>query len=115
MGFFSVHWPLVNMTPLIDPRPGIYFLDILGALVMLYVQLIQVLLLHPLRNRSFWTIVVYSFGLLPLTFASFVGQAGFAEILFTLHEDYPGGGIGYLLDHPSPWSDNLNQIRCVDS
>lgn len=82
---------------------------------MLYVQLMQVLLLHPSRNRSFWSIVVYSFSLLPLTFASFVGQVGFAEILFTLHGDYPGGGIGFLLDHPSPWCDILNQIRLVES
>lgn len=74
---------------------------------MLYVQLAQVLLLHPSRDRTFWSIVVYSFGLVPLLLSSFVGQASYAGITFT------AGGFGSSFDQATSWCNNLNHIRCV--
>lgn len=74
---------------------------------MLYGQLIQVLLLHPYRNRTFWAIIVYSFAMVPFAFASFVGQTS-SQMITVIH------GRDFLLSQPtSPWCNTLSQIRCV--
>ena len=67
---------------------------------MLYVQLVQVLLLYPSRDKTFWSIVIYSSALVPFTITSFVAQASFSGFLFV------GGDNG-------DWCNALGQIRFV--
>jgi len=80
---------------------------------MLFVQLAQVLLHRPSRDQTFWGIICYSSILFAFVMAAIVGKFKHAEVLYVLHDDYPGGGRAYYSTHAVPWCQILLQIRCV--
>ncbi|KAF8816433.1 hypothetical protein BYT27DRAFT_7127882 [Phlegmacium glaucopus] len=57
-----------------------------GALMMLYVQLVQVLRGRPKRDRIFWGIVVYSSVMFLLATMAIIGGIRLAELIYVTHQ-----------------------------
>jgi len=81
-----------------------------GALVMLYIQLVQVLLRRPKRGRTFWFIVCFATVLFPLNTIAFAGRVRFAELTYVIHRDYPEGPKAFYLANSSLPSSVTSQI-----
>jgi hypothetical protein len=81
-----------------------------GALLMLYTQLVQVLLIRPKRGRTFWGIVGYSVVMLPLATLSVAGLLKFSEMSYIDNRNYPGGPAAF---HKAYMSDTINVMGLV--
>ncbi|KAH9475897.1 hypothetical protein JR316_0011458 [Psilocybe cubensis] len=83
-----------------------------GALVMLYIQITQVLVRRPKRNRMFWLITFYSTALFPLATFAFIGKLIFMEKMYV-------GSPGEIIDskayygvHCGEWANVISQV-CI--
>ncbi|KAF9527222.1 hypothetical protein CPB83DRAFT_856582 [Crepidotus variabilis] len=80
-----------------------------GALVMLCVQLVQVLIHRPRRDRVFYLIVVYTSIIFPLTTAGFFGKLRFAELNYVVNRDFVGGPNAFYTAHSNHWASVLSK------
>ncbi|KAF9467150.1 hypothetical protein BDZ94DRAFT_1156726 [Collybia nuda] len=72
-----------------------------GALLMLYMQLVQVLLIRPKRGRTFWAIVTYSAFMFPLATLDIAGMFKFSEMSYVDNRNYSGGPAAFYRDRSS--------------
>jgi len=84
-----------------------------GALLMLYIQLIQVLLGKPKRGRTFWAIVAFSSTLFPLATLAIAGVFRFDELLYIDHQNFPGGLVAFRRAYMSDASNLMSQTWSV--
>jgi hypothetical protein len=83
-----------------------------GALLILYIQLIQVLRGRPKRSgRVFWGIIVYSSALFPLATLAVIGKIQFAELVYVTNRLYTSGPTAYYIAHSGMWPNVLTQVR----
>ena len=83
-----------------------------GALLVLYIQLIQVLRGRPKRcGRVFWGIIVYSSALFPLATLAVIGNIQFAELMYVTNRLYPSGPTAYYFAHSGLWPNVMTQVR----
>ncbi len=92
------------------------WIQTIGAMIMLYIQVTQVMLRRPKRSgNTFWFIIAYSTILFPLTTIAFGGKFRFAETLYlTLAESNTPGIIdSYWQEHSTDLSqcDERNMVR----
>jgi len=81
-----------------------------GALAMLYIQLIQVLLVRPRRDRTFWTVVSYSVALAVLATLAISTRLKFSEQMYINNRTYPGGLSQFYRDFSA---NSINSIGYV--
>ncbi|RDB23623.1 hypothetical protein Hypma_009503 [Hypsizygus marmoreus] len=81
-----------------------------GALLMLYVQLTQVLLVRPKRGQTFWAIVAYSGALFPLAVLSISVMFKFSEMSYIENRNYPGGPTAFYRDYSSDYVNVIGQV-----
>lgn len=87
---------------------------VLGALIMLYIQVTQVLLRRPKRGRIFWFIIAYSTALFPLATFSFVGKFTFKESMYTnSHSEFSGDARAYTIENARDWSNIMSETGYV--
>jgi len=86
---------------------------VLGALIMLYIQITQVLLRRPKRGRIFWFIIIYSTTLFPLATFAFVGKFTFKESMYINHSEFSGGARAYTIENARDWSNIMSETGCV--
>jgi hypothetical protein len=84
-----------------------------GALMMLYLQLIQVLLNKPKRGRTFCATVAYSGVLFPLATLAIAGMFKFEELSFIDNRDFPGGPSAFSRVYVSDVFNVLSQSWSV--
>jgi len=82
-----------------------------GALMILYIQLIQVLRGRPKRSGCiFWGIVVYSSALFPLATLAVIGKIKFAEVVYVTNRLYTSGPKAYYIAHSEMWPNVMAQV-----
>ena len=94
---------------------GFKTIRFIGALIMLYIQITQVLLRRPKRGRIFWFIIVYSTTLFPIATLAFVGKFIFKESMYVNDPGFSGDARAYSIENAGAWSNITSQIGCVPS
>jgi len=83
-----------------------------GALLTLYIQLIQVLRGRPKHcGCVFWGIIVYSSALFPLATLAVIGKIKFAELIYVTNRLYTSGPTAYYTAYSGMWPNVLTQVR----
>jgi len=81
-----------------------------GALMILYLQLIQVLQGRPKQSgRIFWGIIIYSGALLPLATLAIIGKIKTAEVIYINNRLYAYGPNAYYTAHSGMWPNVMTQ------
>jgi len=82
-----------------------------GALMILYIQLIQVLRGRPKSSGCiFWCIVIYSSALFPLATLAVIGKIKFAEVVYVTNRLYTSGPKAYYIAHSEKWPNVMAQV-----
>jgi len=82
-----------------------------GALMILYIQLIQILQGRPKRTgRIFWGIIIYSSALFPLVTVAIIGKIKFAELIYVTHRLDTSGPVAFYATHSGLWSNVMSQV-----
>lgn len=80
-----------------------------GALIMLFCQFIQAILLRPKRGRVFYGIIAYSVPIFVLSTVAIGGIFRFSEMVYIDNRMFPDGAKAWYEDNSGRWENVMTQ------